>query len=203
MVRVKICGVTSVRDAETALTAGADAIGLVFAPSPRRVTLAAAERIARAVGPWITTVGVFVNEELLNVIRVASTCRLSAIQPHGDESVEYVRRLSPFKIIKAFRVGAGFEWGEVRRYEAAAFLFDTKAGGKRGGTGRTFDWSLLTKRKFLKPVILSGGLNPKNVRQAVKAVSPYGVDASSGVESSPGVKDAGLVREFIRNAKQI
>ncbi len=201
VVRVKVCGITNVRDAMTAVDAGADALGFVFAPSPRRVAPAQALEIIRGVGPWIATVGVFVNEKLKNVKRIASFCGLSAVQLHGNESAAYVKQLAPLKVIKAFRVLEARDLRAVRGYDADAYLFDTKIKGLYGGTGQSFDWKILKSLKISRPVILSGGLDPKNVSRALRVLRPYGVDVSSGVEKAPGKKDAKLVREFIRRAK--
>lgn len=200
--RVKICGIANVRDALTAVEAGTDAIGLVFAESPRRVSLAQAKEIVKAVGPWIATVGVFVNEPIRRVIRIATECRLTALQLHGEESPSYTDKLKGWKLIKAFRIDENFDWVKLRDYIVDAFLFDTPTTGAYGGTGKIFDWGLLKGRRIPKPFILSGGLRPGNVARATRLVSPYGVDVSSGVERSPGRKDPRLVREFIRNAKK-
>ena len=200
--RVKICGITNLRDAEWALRCGADAIGFVFAESPRRIRIAEAKKITKAVGPWMSTVGVFVNESMENVIRAVSECRLTCVQLHGDEGVDYTKRLKLFKVIKAFRVGENFDFSQLKNYDADAFLFDAKTNRARGGTGQTFDWAVLKGKKIARPLVVSGGLNPKNVRLAIRLLSPYGVDASSGVEKKAGVKDPRLVKEFIQNAKQ-
>lgn len=201
MVRVKVCGITSVRDAMTAVEAGADALGFVFAPSPRRVAPAQALEIIRRAGPWIATVGVFVNEKLKNVKRIACFCGLSAVQLHGNESAAYVKQLAPLKVIKAFRVLKARDLRVVRGYDADAYLFDTKVKGLYGGTGQSFDWKILKSLKVSRPVILSGGLDTKNVSRALRVLRPYGVDVSSGVEKAPGKKDPKMVREFIRRAK--
>jgi phosphoribosylanthranilate isomerase len=124
------------------------------------------------------------------------------VQLHGDESPADVRRIRGVRVIKAFRVGDDFDFGEASRYPGA-LLFDARVEGAYGGTGRTFDWRLLKKAPAGRPLILSGGLNPRNVREAVRLVKPYGVDASSSLERSPGKKDPKLVKEFIRNAKKI
>ncbi len=203
MVRVKICGITNVRDAEAALALGADAIGLVFARSPRKVSIKEAQKITAAVGPWMATVGVFVNADVENLLGIAKACRLSAVQLHGDESPSYIRRLSGYKVIKAVRVAAASDLTGLDGYPADALLFDTKVTGKFGGTGKSFDWRILKSREIKRPFIVSGGLNPKNVRAAVRILSPYGVDVSSGVEKAPGRKDPALMKEFIRNAKKI
>ena len=202
MVRVKICGITNVGDALAAVRAGADALGFVFAPSPRRVSPTRARKIIRAIGPWVASVGVFVNEKPQRVRKIAAFCGLTAVQLHGDESADYARKLAPLKVIKAFRVSKRADLRRVGHYDADAFLFDAKVEGSYGGTGKTFDWGILKRRALRKPVILSGGLHPGNVRQAVRTLRPYGVDVSSGVEKAPGKKDAVKVRTLIRRAKE-
>ena len=203
MTRVKICGITSVRDAEQALEAGADAIGLVFAPSPRRVSVAAAEKITKAAGPWAMTVGVFVNEKTETVLKIAARCRLSAIQLHGEEGAAAGRRLSLYyKVVKAVRVAHRSDVLAAEKTSAEFILWDTKVVGFYGGSGKRFDWELLRSARTKKPFIVSGGLNPGNVAEVVRTLAPYGVDVSSGVEIRPGKKDPRLVREFIQNAKQ-
>lgn len=203
MVRVKICGITRVEDALAAVEAGADAIGLVFAKSSRRVSPAEGAKISRAVGPWISVVGVFVNEKPEVIRRVAAECRLTALQLHGEESPEEIRRLEGYKRIKAFRVENKADLKGLARYNTDAFLFDAKSGNAYGGTGKTFDWRVLEGLKIKMPWILSGGLSVKNVRQALKRLAPYGVDVSSGVEKRPGIKDPKLVKEFIQIAKKV
>ncbi len=202
MVRVKICGITNAKDAEDAVSFGADALGFIFAKSPRRIAPAEARKIIKTLGPWVAAVGVFVNESPEKIKRIASFCGLSVIQLHGDESPADVKKLSDFKLIKAFRVGEGFDFSFLRKYAVDAFLFDTKIEGLFGGSGRKFDWNVLKSKKMGKPLILSGGLDPSNVRKAVSLLFPYGVDVSSGVERSPGKKDSEKVKEFIRNAKK-
>jgi len=202
VVKVKICGITNRRDAALAADYGADAVGFVFAKSPRRIALAEAIRIGRWLGPWIATVGVFVNEDSRTVRRIAALCRLTAVQLHGDEPASYVKGLSPLRTIKAFRVAKAGDLKGLTTHPADAFLFDTKTADVYGGTGKTFDWSLLEKKIISKPFIVSGGLGPGNVAGVVRRLAPYGVDVSSGVEKSPGKKDARLVKEFIQNAKK-
>jgi len=205
VVRVKICGITRVEDARNALLCGADAIGLVFTESPRRVSVKTARRIVRSVGPWICSVGVFVDEKIEHLRKIVSKCGLNAVQLHGGEDAAYLKRLRSLncKIIKAFRVKSEEDLSALAGMDADAFLFDAKVQGKFGGTGLSFDWNILKSRRIKRPVILSGGLCPANVKEAVDLLSPYGVDVSSGVEASPGRKDPKLVREFIRNAKRI
>ncbi len=200
---VKICGITSVDDAKLALDAGANAIGMVFAKSPRQVNMKTAAKIVKAAGPWVATVGVFVNEAPEVVIRTAAECGLTAVQLHGEEDSSYTKRLAAFKVIKAFRVGDSFDWKRLKPYHSDAFLFDTLVEGLFGGTGRTFAWEILKERKFDRPFIVAGGLNPKNVAKLVRTLHPYGVDVSSGVEKAPGKKDPKLVKEFIKNAQAV
>ena len=202
MVKVKICGITSQRDAEAAAGFGADAIGFIFAPSPRRIAPALAKKIVRSLGPFIATVGVFVNEKPATVMAVAQEAGLTAVQLHGDETTATVKKIKGVRVIKTMRVANAADVWAMRGYKADAVLFDTKVEGKYGGTGKTFDWKLLASYKGEVPFIVSGGLMPHNVREVVKIARPYGVDVSTGVERSPGVKDAEMIKEFIRNAKQ-
>ena len=202
MTRVKICGITNLADAEHALSCGADALGFVFAKSPRQIRPDHVQKIIRAMGPWAAAIGVFVNENAQKVRRIASECGLSAVQLHGDEDEGYLKSLGSLRIIKAFRVGDDFDPKGLKKNSADAYLFDAKVKSSRGGTGCRFDWNILGRRSLGKPFIISGGLNPRNVREAVCFFKPYGVDVSSGVESAPGKKDPKLVKEFIINAKK-
>lgn len=204
MVRVKICGITNRRDAEDAVSSGADALGFIFANSPRRVSVARAREIVRAVGPWVATVGVFVDASAGEIVRIASECRLSAVQLHGGQGPALAKKLAacPFWVIKVFAVGTRSDLRGITGTEADAFLFDTKVEGKAGGTGKTFDWRILKTERFGKPLIVSGGLNPANVAGVIRMLSPYGVDVSSSLESYPGKKDPKKVKLFIQNAKR-
>ncbi|MDQ0285691.1 phosphoribosylanthranilate isomerase [Desulfofundulus luciae] len=202
MVRVKICGITDISSALAAAEAGADALGFVFAPSPRRITPSQACRICRELPPFITRVGVFVDAPLEEVRAVAEYCGLDAIQLHGCESPDYCRALGR-RVIKAFRVGDEIDPVELSGHPADAILLDTFVAGQRGGTGRPFDWQLAAGLKLSRPLILAGGLTPENVGRAVVTVQPYGVDVSSGVEKDgqPGKKDPDKIRRFIAAAK--
>ncbi len=235
MVRVKICGITNLPDARAALGCGADALGFVFAKSPRRLTPKRAQEIIGKLGPFVTTVGVFVNENPRKVEMIARLCGLSAVQLHGDETRAYTKKLRCCKVIKAFRVDEGFHLENLLGFPADAYLFDTQVTGRYGGSGQNFNWKMLSAeiskvtgdaergahflqgkhlqkmgsrsgrtrdlRDRLKPVIISGGLRPSNVRKAIQTLSPYGVDVSSGVEKRPGIKDHELLKEFIQNAR--
>ena len=207
MTRVKICGITNVDDALLAADCGADAIGFVFADSPRRIDFGEAAEIAGAVPAFVARVGVFVNAPLKLVTDCLATF-LDCVQLHGEESVfeceavAFCRGRS--RIIKVFRVHDKSDLNILDRYKGVTGMFhlDTRVPGKKGGTGRTFDWNVAVEAKrWGKPVVLSGGLTPDNVGEAVGQVKPYAVDVSSGVESEPGVKDPKKVREFVKRAK--
>uniref|UniRef100_A0A831UEB1 N-(5'-phosphoribosyl)anthranilate isomerase n=1 Tax=Geobacter metallireducens TaxID=28232 RepID=A0A831UEB1_GEOME len=201
MVRVKICGITSLEDALMAVEAGADALGFVFHnESPRHVPPDVAAGIIAALPPFIHTVGLFVNRPLEFVNVTAARCRLDLVQLHGDEPPEFCDAVER-RVIKAFRVQDITSLDPIRHYRVAAHLLDAYSPTAYGGTGLTFNWDIAAAARDFGPVILAGGLTPDNVREAVEAVQPYAVDVSGGVESSPGKKDGAKVREFIRRAK--
>ncbi|RNC67760.1 MAG: phosphoribosylanthranilate isomerase [Desulfuromonadales bacterium] len=201
MVRVKICGITNIEDALTAIAAGADALGFVFHDeSPRHVPPDEVAGIIAALPPFIQTVGLFVNRPLEFVNETAARCRLDLVQLHGDEPPEFCDAVER-RVIKAFRVQDITILDPIRHYRVAAHLLDAYSPTAYGGTGLTFNWDIAKVAKEFGPVILAGGLTPDNVRDAVETVQPYAVDVSGGVEISPGRKDATKVREFIRRAK--
>jgi phosphoribosylanthranilate isomerase len=202
MIRIKICGITRVEDAFTAVKAGADALGFVFyKKSPRYISPSKAKRIIDALPPFVSMTGVFVNEKQGAIVDIAGFLGLDAIQLHGDEDHHTCHRFKRYglKIIKAFRVGDTFNFDAVREYKVNAHLFDAYDKDTFGGTGKNFRWELLAGNKSRAPIILSGGLTPQNVSEAVRVVKPYAVDVSSGVEKSPGIKDPELIRSFIQN----
>ena len=204
MVKVKICGITNMEDAKIAVKLGADALGFVFASSPRRISEDRAYEIIRELPPFTLSVGVFVNDQLTRVNQIIKKCNLNIVQFHGDESPDYCGHFEGMKVIKAFRVRNSDSLRVLSNYRVDGFLLDTYIEGKMGGTGVSFDWDLVRLLKdFREPIILSGGLSPDNVAEAVKMVKPYAVDVSTGVESTPGKKDPQLVKEFIRRAKQL
>jgi phosphoribosylanthranilate isomerase len=205
--RVKICGVTRVEDARVAWAAGADALGLNFYPrSPRYVTPETAAALARTRPALGSVVGVFVNESP-DVIRArVRDCGLTSVQLHGDEPPEACSGYG-VPVIKALRVRGPEDVERARTYvgagEVATLLLDGAAPGYGGG-GVGFDWSLVARLAGAGvPVLVAGGLNPDNVQQAVRATRPYGVDVASGVEVSPGIKDADAVRAFVRAVKTL
>lgn len=201
MVRVKICGITSIEDARHAVACGADALGFVFFDkSPRCIGEAEAKKIIAGLPPFVTSVGLFVNEQRGRMLEVAKECRLDALQLHGDESPQDCAGL-PLKVIKALRVRDRQSLQNHRQY-AASLLLDAWDPDAYGGTGCRFDWSLAAELATERTLLLAGGLTPENVAEAVRSVRPYAVDVSSGVETSPGCKDPQRVAEFIRAAKE-
>lgn len=200
--RIKICGITRIEDGLAAARLGADAIGLVFyAPSPRAVSLAQARAIVDALPPFVTTVGLFVNADAGRVREVLAAVPLQMLQFHGDETPEFCSGFDrPF--LKAVRVRPGVDLLQCTKdfHGASGLLLDAWVEGLRGGTGATFDWSLVPRQLPL-PVVLSGGLDPGNVEAAVRAVRPWAVDVSSGVESAKGIKDAAKIEEFINGVR--
>jgi len=191
MVKVKICGITNLKDALAAVSLGADALGFVFyKKSPRYIKPKIAKDIIAETPAFINIVGVFVNEKESAVKKIASYCDLDVLQFHGDETNSYCNKFKDYKIIKAFRVKDDIDIKNISKYKVDAYLLDTHRTDTPGGTGKTFNWRLVKRLKVLKKaVILSGGLNHRNVKKAVKITSPYAVDASSGLECRLGRKD--------------
>jgi phosphoribosylanthranilate isomerase len=198
---VKICGITNVDDALMAIKYGADALGFIFhKASPRYISPEVVAGMVQKLPQRITKIGVFVDSprrEIESILRVSS---LSAIQLHGDQHPEDCTGYD-VAVIKAFRIGEDFDASQLRLYDVQAILLDTLRPGKAGGTGETFDWNIAVQAKHYAKVLLSGGLNPKNIEDAIRFVRPYGVDVSSGVEKSPGIKDHTKLKEFIIKAK--
>jgi phosphoribosylanthranilate isomerase len=204
VVRSKICGITRIEDALSAVEAGADAIGLVFyAKSPRAVTLQQARAIIAALPPFVTTVGLFVDASRCELGEILDAVPLDLLQFHGDETPEHCDGYHrPY--IKALRVKPGDDIAaQVALYKnASGVLLDTYVPGIPGGTGEAFDWSLVPAQ-LSKPVILAGGLTAKNVSQAITQVRPYAVDVSGGVESAKGIKDAAKINAFMQAVRRV
>ncbi len=204
MVKVKICGITNVKDALHAAACGADALGFVFFPeSPRSISPESAREIVSTLPPFVSAVGLFVNEKPGRIMETVEYCSLDLLQLHGDESPEDCAVLSGRRVIKALRVRNAESMRAAGDYKVSALLLDAWAPDRFGGTGRTFDWELAGLAGESLRIILAGGLNPENVSEAVSAVRPYGVDVSSGVEAAPGKKDPAKVEAFIANAKAV
>jgi phosphoribosylanthranilate isomerase len=203
MIRVKICGITNIEDALHAAGCGADALGFVFYDrSPRCLSPEAARGIIAELPPFVTAVGLFVNESPERIRQIADFCGLDVIQLHGDESpvdCDY----APRRVVKALRVKEAASLDGHAAYAVSALLLDTWVAGTYGGTGERFNWGLAAAVARQRPVILAGGLRAENVDAAARTVRPYGVDVSSGVEALPGKKDPAKVAAFIRNAKRV
>jgi len=201
-VKVKICGITSVADAQAAEAAGADMIGLMFYnQSPRNLSLAQAAEISRNVSPFVLKVGVFVNPDEADVMEAIRACGLNLVQFHGDEPPEFCTQFGVMNV-KAFRIRDAESLKVLPDYPTDAWLLDAYSKAGLGGTGEKFNWDLAVEaNKLGKPIFLAGGLTPDNVADAVARVNPFAVDVSSGVESAPGSKDHAKVKAFIAAAK--
>jgi phosphoribosylanthranilate isomerase len=195
MLLVKVCGITRLEDAEAAVAAGARALGFIFWPeSPRFLDPHRARAIVSALPPFVTTVGVFVNQPIAYVNGVAALARLSAVQLHGDETIDEAARVAR-PVVKAIGVSAATQAGAADAWPArVTMLVDAHDPRRRGGTGRTIDWTVAAAIAARRRTILSGGLTADNVADAVARVRPFGIDISSGVERSPGVKDHARMR---------
>lgn len=200
---MKICGITNMEDALHAVRCKADALGFIFyEPSDRYITPVRAREISDRVPDFVSKVGVFVDAEPAYIHRVMKMVNLSAVQLYGDEGADDLVGFET-SVIKVFRVKPDFDVDVMRNYVVDAFLLDTHSEAKMGGTGRTFDWNIAVRAKEFGKIILSGGLTPDNIADAVRFVQPYGVDVSSGVEVEPGRKDPAKVRDFIARAKEV
>jgi phosphoribosylanthranilate isomerase len=201
MVRVKICGIKRLEDALAAVDAGAAAIGLNFwRPGRRYVPPPTARVIARALPPFVARVGVFADEEPETIREIADLCGLDALQLHGSESPEFCRQFDR-PVIKGVKISGPESVLGLERYDVAAFLLDAHVPGEMGGTGHRFDWSLAVRAKAAGPVILSGGLTPENVEEAIRAATPYAVDVASGVETG-GQKDPAKIQAFVAHVQR-
>ncbi len=201
MVRVKVCGLTNELDAGRAAKFGASALGFIFyKESPRFVSPFKARKIIETIPPFITTVGVFVDQPFGAVKDIIEHCGLGVVQLHGSEDPHFCQRIrrSKTKVIKVIRVGDSINISALKEYKVDAFLFDTADDTLHGGTGKTFNWKLLMEVKSLNiPIILSGGLNNQNVIEPVNELKPYAVDVNSTIEETVGKKDPKKMKEFI------
>ena len=205
MIRVKICGITNAADALAAVDAGANLLGFNFyVKSPRHISEAEAAKIRPQLPKKVEAVGIFVNAPWKDVAALCKSLKLDAAQLHGDETPETVSELAQnVSVWKAFRVEPDFPLNTLDAYaDAFAFLFDAAHTGQYGGTGRTTDWDVARRAAVGRRIILAGGLRVENVAAAVRIVRPYAVDVASGVESKPGKKDHGRMREFIQEVRR-
>jgi phosphoribosylanthranilate isomerase len=202
-VRVKVCGITNLADAELAVELGAWALGMIFyAGSPRQCSPAEAQRICAQLRRRVELCGVFVNAPLQEIVALSEELGLSLVQLHGDEGPSFcaeVRRRTGARVIKAAQVSVAGDVRDLERYHVDFHLLDARSPatarrGMRGGTGETFDWGLVRARRSHVPLILSGGLNAENVLAAIAATSPYAIDSASGTEAAPGHKDPERLR---------
>ena len=200
--RVKICGITNNEDAQAAVEYGADALGFVFAKSPRQITKEQARDIIEKLPPFVSPVGVFVDEKADMIKEICDFCGIQTVQLHGNEQPSYLKELEGYTLIKAFRVKEEDDLKYLANYKPHAFLLDSYVKGVMGGTGVSFKWEIARQAHKYGIIILSGGLTPENVKEAIQMVKPYAVDVSSGVEASPGKKDKILMKRFIANAKE-
>jgi phosphoribosylanthranilate isomerase len=203
--RVKICGITNWRDAKQAFEAGAEFLGFNFyRESPRYISPSRAQRIAQRLPKGVRAVGVFVNESEAAVLKIARLVGLKYVQLHGDESPETVAHLARrVHVIRALRVRKPFRSAQLARFEgASAFLLDGFDRNARGGTGKTFDWSVARRVNRGRKIFLAGGLTPENAAEASRSVHPYALDVCSGVEARPGKKDAARVTAFIQAVRK-
>jgi len=200
---VKICGLTNLADAKTAVLAGADALGFIFTDSKRQVRPETVKEITTSLPRQIEKIGVFINQDRQEVRRIAELCNLTGLQFHGQESPQYCREFKDYTVIKAFRVNAERGWDEILAYTQLnvvdRILLDTYVPGLPGGTGKTFPWTVVTNRKNWGniPWIIAGGINSENVSRAIVEARPFGVDVGSGVEKEPGKKDEQKVKQLI------
>jgi phosphoribosylanthranilate isomerase len=204
MIRIKICGITSLEDAQLAVELGANALGFIFySKSPRNVSIQAAANICAALPPFVSRVGVFVNEIEYTIEKVLQECGIDTLQFHGDEPPGFCQKF-PAKSIKAFQLQNEESLRQISDYDVDAWLLDSYSPDVRGGSGKVFNWDLAIEAKKLgKPIILSGGLTPDNVVSAVQKIQPYAIDVSSGVELSPGKKDADKLRAFFKACRSL
>lgn len=211
MIRVKICGLTNPDDAAAAARAGADAVGFVFAASPRRISPARAAVVSRALPPFVVRAGVFVNERYDDIARTAEAARLHVLQLHGEEDqrlIASLRRLG-YDVVKAMPMRDEQDVAKLVQVDADGLLLDAYSPQRAGGTGRTFDWRLarramtaLSEQGRSVPVVLAGGLTPDNVVEAIETVRPDAVDVSSGVERTPGCKCPIKMSDFVRKVRE-
>ena len=200
-VKVKICGMTNLKDVKVAVDSGVDDVGIIiYKKSPRSVTMQAVRKIVLELPPFVDSVGVFVNETAEQINKIADRCNLDRVQLHGNESPTFCKKIRR-RVIKAIRVKDIQSLKKLSDYPVSSFLLDTFSEDQYGGTGRVFDWNLAYPAKKYGPIILAGGLTPINVHQAIQRIQPYGVDVCSGVESQPGIKDHKKMKAFLKNVK--
>ncbi|MFH1699712.1 MAG: phosphoribosylanthranilate isomerase [Candidatus Zixiibacteriota bacterium] len=196
MTRIKICGITNYDDALFAVLAGADALGFIFADSPRIISHEEAKNIIQALPPFVNKIGVFIDESIGIITDTIINCRLDAAQIHGEMNIDVLKNL-PAPFIKTFRIRDESDLDLIQDSNLSYFHLDTYHSGKMGGTGKQFDWSIAKMASRYGRVVLSGGLNPENVSRALEIAQPYAVDVCGGVEDKPGKKNHEKIMKFI------
>ncbi len=198
MIRTKICGITRLKDALFSVGCGVDALGFNFyKKSPRYVSPNKAYSIISQLPPFVSSVGLFVNEDYDEILKISDMCGIRTIQLHGDESPDFCGKFDSYRVIKAFRIKDESDLENIKKYDLSGYILDSFSPDLYGGTGLSFDWGLLDKIDFDGNIIVAGGINPDNIERLLRSVVPYGVDICSGVESSPGVKDDKLLKEIM------
>ncbi len=201
MTKIKICGITNHQDAQAAAGLGVDALGFIFyKASPRYVRPEAAMDIIRALPPFISTVGVFVDEEADTIRDIMQACNLQLVQLHGHETPDFCAGFTG-RVIKAVRIKDRLSLIDIDKYPVVALLLDTYISNKVGGTGEVFNWELALEARKYARIILAGGLNPENIQSAIKAVRPYAVDVCSGIEDEPGIKDLKRLQALVEKVR--
>jgi phosphoribosylanthranilate isomerase len=197
--RIKICGITRSEDAKTAAHLGVDALGFIFVEkSPRYIKPQDAAEIIRELPPFVSRVGVFIDESIENIVEICRIARIDTVQLHGSESPEFCSKV-PFQVVKSISVKEDTDISIIDTYKSFGILLDTWSSGMSGGTGKTFDWNIAKKAcSRNEHIILAGGLGPSNIEDALQAVQPYGVDVNSGVEIRPGIKNPHKMRDVMR-----
>ncbi len=200
--KTKICGITKLEDAQLCVKYGVDAIGFIFYPKSKRyITPEDAKNISVTLPPFVHRVGVFVNEQVEEVNRIANTVKLTAVQLHGDESLEYISKIH-YPVIKSFGVDGSFNFSILNEYKNCGILLDVKDTEQYGGTGKSFNWELIPE-DIRENVIIAGGVGINNVEDIFRNINPYGVDISSSVESEPGIKKKVKVIELLKILNKI
>ncbi len=206
--RIKMCGITRMKDMEAGVDAGLDAMGFIFyEKSPRNVKPDFVRSVVARMPPFIDCVGVFVDRDRQELEELVEYCGLSHAQLHGNENPKYCERVerfaSPCRVVKAFRVSGESKASDFSPYDDVAhgYLLDTYVKGNAGGTGARFDWGIIDGLSLQRPMILAGGLSPENVVEGIQSVAPFAVDVNSGVEIEPGIKDHVKLAEFVRKVR--
>ncbi len=200
--KIKICGITNLEDAQLCVKYGVDAIGFIFYPKSKRyIAPDKAAKISSSLPPFIHKVGVFVNEDATKVNSIAKVAKLNIVQLHGDESPQYISKIN-HPVIKSFGVDNSFDFSFLDKYTNCGILLDVKDTEQYGGTGKSFNWNLIPT-EIRKDIIIAGGVGIKNILDIHKTINPYAVDISSAVEISPGIKDIAKVTELLRTTNKI